>query len=125
MSSATALGSASGRSAVAPEVGVVHKANFECLDGLRFIAAFMVVFAHTLGFGWTELHLKSQFVHSLGHYGVAVFFCLSGFLLYRPFVIATIDGTPMPALRPYLRNRLLRIVPLFWFALAVYVFMCP
>ena len=53
MSSATALGSASGRSAVAPEVGVVHKANFECLDGLRFIAAFMVVCAHTLGFGWT------------------------------------------------------------------------
>jgi peptidoglycan/LPS O-acetylase OafA/YrhL len=85
----------------------------------------MVMIAHTFGIGLERLNLASQWVHSLGHYGVSIFFCLSGFLLYRPFVSATLDGTKMPAFGPYIRNRLLRIVPLFWFALAVYVFVFP
>ena len=101
------------------------RAKFSSIDGLRFIAAFMVVCAHTFGIGLDRLNLSSQMVHSLGHYGVAIFFCLSGFLLYRPFVIATLDQKAMPALGPYLKNRLLRIVPLFWFALIVYVFVFP
>jgi peptidoglycan/LPS O-acetylase OafA/YrhL len=47
---------------------------------------------------------------------VAVFFVISGFLLYRPFVAARLGGTPVRA-RPYFRRRLLRIVPAYWFAL--------
>src|SRR4051794_41795500 len=51
--------------------------------------------------------------------GVALFFVLSGFLLYRPFVAARLDGRPAPSAGRYLRRRLLRILPPFWLALLV------
>ena len=56
--------------------------------------------------------------------GVAVFFLISGFLLYRPFVAAHLSGRPSPDVRTYLKRRLLRIVPAYWVALffAAYVF---
>ncbi|MCW3065771.1 MAG: acyltransferase [Solirubrobacterales bacterium] len=40
-----------------------------------------------------------------------VFLALSGYLIARPFVSAFLNGTPLPSLPPYLRNRLLRILP--------------
>jgi peptidoglycan/LPS O-acetylase OafA/YrhL len=49
--------------------------------------------------------------------GVAVFFLISGFLLYRPFVAAHLGARPGPAVRPYLKRRFLRIVPAYWVAL--------
>jgi hypothetical protein len=51
--------------------------------------------------------------------GVAVFFALSGFLLYRPFVARRMDGRPRPPTRDYLRNRFLRIFPGYWLALTI------
>jgi peptidoglycan/LPS O-acetylase OafA/YrhL len=36
--------------------------------------------------------------------GVTLFFVLSGFLLYRPFARATLDGSQRPSLRRYIRN---------------------
>ena len=53
--------------------------------------------------------------------GVCIFFLISGFLLYRPFVAARWRGTQSPAVRDFARRRLLRIVPAYWFALAVVV----
>ncbi|WP_435205524.1 acyltransferase family protein [Micromonospora sp. bgisy143] len=50
--------------------------------------------------------------------GVAIFFALSGFLLYRPFVLAAIHGQPSPSVRRYLWHRGLRILPGYW-AMAV------
>jgi peptidoglycan/LPS O-acetylase OafA/YrhL len=49
--------------------------------------------------------------------GVVLFFTLSGFLLYRPFASAVIQGRPRPPLGAYLRNRFLRILPGYWLAL--------
>jgi peptidoglycan/LPS O-acetylase OafA/YrhL len=49
--------------------------------------------------------------------GVAVFFLISGFLLYRPFVAAHLSERPGPAVSPYLKRRFLRIVPAYWVAL--------
>ena len=46
-----------------------------------------------------------------GEAGVAIFFAISGFLLYRPFVSARLNGAPRPAARTYLRRRILRILP--------------
>jgi peptidoglycan/LPS O-acetylase OafA/YrhL len=46
-------------------------------------------------------------------FGVILFFTLSGFLLYRPFVASILRGTPMPSVRRYLRNRALRIAPAY------------
>jgi peptidoglycan/LPS O-acetylase OafA/YrhL len=48
-----------------------------------------------------------------------VFFLISGFLLYRPFVAAHLDGRGGPRVRDYARRRVLRIVPAYWLALTV------
>ena len=53
--------------------------------------------------------------------GVSVFFVLSGFLLYRPFVVAHLAGTPRPALLPFWWRRFLRIVPAYWLALTFFI----
>jgi len=50
--------------------------------------------------------------------GVAVFFLLSGFLLYRPFVLAHLRGERFPSMAAYARNRVLRIYPAWWVVLA-------
>jgi peptidoglycan/LPS O-acetylase OafA/YrhL len=49
----------------------------------------------------------------LGLHGVTLFFVLSGFLLYRPFVLAALRGLPRPATGAFLRNRMLRIFPAY------------
>ena len=52
--------------------------------------------------------------------GVAFFFVISGFLLYRPFLAARFAGRrPPPRIRDYARRRVLRIVPAYWVALTV------
>jgi peptidoglycan/LPS O-acetylase OafA/YrhL len=50
---------------------------------------------------------------------VAIFFVLSGFLLYRPFVAARLEGRKGPSVRRYARRRVLRIIPAYWVALIV------
>src|SRR5688572_30220512 len=51
--------------------------------------------------------------------GVTLFFLLSGFLLYRPFVAARLEGRPPVRIRDYTRRRVLRIVPAYWVALTL------
>ena len=46
-----------------------------------------------------------------------MFFLISGFLLYRPFVAARLRGEPMPFVGAYAWRRFLRIVPAYWVAL--------
>lgn len=81
--------------------------------------------AHTAGVGRSDLGWGTQLINYSGHLGVAIFFCISGFLLYRPFLVATVNDTPMPAFRTYIIRRLLRIVPLYWVALFAYAFLFP
>ena len=103
--------------AVAPPPG--HR-RFGLFDALRATAALMILGYHcaaavgAIGPGRTGLvtqHLES---------GVTVFFLISGFLIYRPFVAARESDRPAPRLRDYLRRRALRIVPAFWFGLTVF-----
>ena len=49
----------------------------------------------------------------------AIFFVISGFLLYRPFVKARLLDRPPVSTRAYGWRRFLRIVPAFWVALTV------
>jgi len=53
--------------------------------------------------------------------GVDIFFVLSGYLISRPFLAAYAEGRRLPGVIAYLRNRVLRIVPPFWVALAAVV----
>ncbi len=54
---------------------------------------------------------------ALGGQAVALFFAISGFLLYRPFLSARARGRARPSTREFLRRRALRIVPGYWVAL--------
>jgi peptidoglycan/LPS O-acetylase OafA/YrhL len=45
--------------------------------------------------------------------GLTLFFVLSGFLLFRPFATTLMEGKPLPSIRRYARNRLLRIYPAY------------
>src|ERR1700709_573744 len=53
----------------------------------------------------------------LGHIDLALsaFFVLSGYLIARPFTRAYVTGGKRPRLRSYVRNRILRVVPVFYF----------
>jgi peptidoglycan/LPS O-acetylase OafA/YrhL len=53
-----------------------------------------------------------------GDAGVAVFFVLSGLLLYRPWASALLLGTPGPHLGGYLARRALRVLPAYWVVVA-------
>jgi peptidoglycan/LPS O-acetylase OafA/YrhL len=50
---------------------------------------------------------------------VTIFFLLSGFLLYRPFLRARLLGERSPHAAPYGWRRVLRIVPAYWVALTL------
>jgi peptidoglycan/LPS O-acetylase OafA/YrhL len=99
-------------------------ARLPCLDGVRGIAALGVILVHVgLISGYSPrpgATLGPYFARA--EVGVTVFFLLSGFLVYRPFVAAHFDGRPAPALGRYLERRVLRIVPLYWVALTIVLF---
>jgi peptidoglycan/LPS O-acetylase OafA/YrhL len=81
---------------------------------MRAAAALSVVGYHVFR---ADKHLLGRLAEHL-NIGVTIFFLISGFLLYRPYVSARWLGTQPPGLVVYLRRRALRIVPAYWFALA-------
>ncbi len=89
------------------------------IEGLRAIAATSIVVYHVWGSASAEgapVGVDGRFGHLMTNLslGVALFFCLSGFLLYRPFAASLLRGAPLPDRRAYARNRVLRILPAFW-----------
>jgi peptidoglycan/LPS O-acetylase OafA/YrhL len=89
------------------------------LDGIRAIAALSVVVLHVSDRSGFSQHKIAGALTARLNVGVALFFVLSGFLLYRPFVAARVDGRPATTVAHYLRRRALRILPGYWVALAV------
>jgi exopolysaccharide production protein ExoZ len=80
---------------------------------LRFFAATAVVVFHAIGTGKVYLAnpgdtvLFKPFV--IGHYGVDLFFVISGFIIYY----STERSNPTPL--QFLRRRVERIIPVYWF----------
>jgi len=113
----------SGRSArrdtdpvVAPPPG---NPRFPLIDGLRALAALSILVFHAAFFGgllddgwWGDVLGRLEM-------GVAVFFVISGFLLYRPYFAAHYAGRDGPAIKDFMRRRVLRIVPAYWLALTL------
>jgi peptidoglycan/LPS O-acetylase OafA/YrhL len=101
---------------VAPPPG---NPRFPLFDSLRAIAATSILVKHAAFAseaarqGWYGAVVDKLFV------GVTIFFVISGFLLYRPFVRARFHGVAPPRVRDYARRRALRIVPAYWVALTV------
>ncbi len=100
---------------VAPPPG---NPRFPHVDGLRAIAALSVLAYHTAYSSGATGAWYGSFAGRL-EIGVALFFAISGFLLYRPFFAAHHAGAPPIRTRDYLRRRVLRIVPAYWLALTV------
>jgi peptidoglycan/LPS O-acetylase OafA/YrhL len=108
-----------------PEVAsrLVTSRRIEALEGLRAGSAIAIFVFHAASFtGATSVpggigDGAGPWIQALS-VAVAVFFVLSGFLLYRPFVAADLGGEPAPRLAPYLVRRLARIYPAYWVALA-------
>jgi peptidoglycan/LPS O-acetylase OafA/YrhL len=103
-------------------------ARFRVGDPLRAVAALSVVIFHlgALAVVAVRAPAAASFEHSwLGHFwlsldfGVAIFFVLSGYLIGRPFLRWLLADGDRPSPLPYLRNRVLRIVPAFWVAAAL------
>jgi peptidoglycan/LPS O-acetylase OafA/YrhL len=95
--------------------------HFPCFDGLRTIAVLCAIMTH-VGFvtGATEQARYGAYLARLD-IGVTVFFVVSGFLLYRPFAAAHLDGTPWLRWRDFWWRRALRIFPAYWLALTVLI----
>jgi peptidoglycan/LPS O-acetylase OafA/YrhL len=118
------------RAASSPEIGAAgfesgRTLHFPCFDAFRFFGMTMVLVVHATFATrpWVQAHLPSwlQAVLERMDVGVAVFFVISGFLLFRPFVARQLDAKPPLRIRTYLRRRVLRVAPGYWFALTACV----
>jgi peptidoglycan/LPS O-acetylase OafA/YrhL len=92
------------------------------LDGLRGLAALGVLVLHVWMFSYGDSHRppKDFLDLTIGELrlGVQLFFVLSGFLIFRPFVAAALDGARRgPSLTRYAIRRAARILPGYWLAL--------
>jgi peptidoglycan/LPS O-acetylase OafA/YrhL len=74
--------------------------RFPLLDGYRAIAATMVVATHVGFQTGAAIHGPWSGLLARLDSGVAVFFLLSGFLLFRPISAAHLAGRSGPAVRP-------------------------
>jgi peptidoglycan/LPS O-acetylase OafA/YrhL len=93
--------------------------HFPCLEGIRAIAASMVVVHHASGVVGRSQSGYVQTPALVMDMGVAIFFVLSGFLIYRPFVHAHLEGERPQRTRSFLWRRFLRIVPAYWAAFTI------
>jgi peptidoglycan/LPS O-acetylase OafA/YrhL len=96
------------------------RSRLRALDGLRGLACVAIVAVHVWMFdhGDAGRPAKTALDYAIGELRLAVplFFVLSGFLVYRPFVAAALDGRRGPRLGSYTRKRVARIVPGYWAA---------
>jgi peptidoglycan/LPS O-acetylase OafA/YrhL len=82
------------------------------VEGLRGLAALLVVFDHTVGNAWGLSSWSQQ------NHGITVFALLTGFLLSRKFLAARVERGPRPSTLEFLRTRAARVYPGYWVALA-------
>ncbi len=96
------------------------------LDAVRVIGALAVV-AHHVGFATGVNTGTGPWAGWLGRLdvGVAVFFVLSGFLLFRPWAHARATATARPGTGRYLWRRAMRILPAYWVTVVVCLLVLP
>jgi peptidoglycan/LPS O-acetylase OafA/YrhL len=98
--------------------------HFPCLDAYRGIGMTMVLMNHA-AYATAFVRPDTTLGRTIGpliarfDLSVPMFFVMSGFLLYRPFVKATLDDRAPLALRTFYRRRALRVFPAYWTALVL------
>lgn len=95
--------------------------NIAALDGVRAIAALMVVSLHLnkgAGVPWSiNREPLASSLAVFGRTGVILFFVLSGFLLFMPYARALLFQERWPSLRTFYLRRIFRIWPGYYFTL--------
>jgi peptidoglycan/LPS O-acetylase OafA/YrhL len=100
------------------------------MNGLRGVAALAILTTHVWDYGTPDPSHRAgdagridvgvlHPVFAVLGLAVALFFTLSGFLLYRRFSAAIIGVSKRPSVREYARARIFRIVPAYWAILGV------
>jgi peptidoglycan/LPS O-acetylase OafA/YrhL len=94
--------------------------EFVNLNGVRALAALSVLATH-VGFNTGRAIGNRWYAPFLARldFGVTLFFLLSGFLLYRPFLAWALQGSPRPSWRRFWWRRALRILPAYWLVIVV------
>lgn len=90
------------------------------MDGLRFVAIAWVVLYHVAALRSPDAPAALRAVSDSGHYGVELFFIISGFVLALPFATWRLkQGGPVVLKRYYLR-RLTRLEPPYILSLLIF-----
>ncbi|HEV7780168.1 MAG TPA: acyltransferase [Chitinophagaceae bacterium] len=89
---------------------------FPALDGIRFLAVFMVMFSH-----WVIYSQLKEINSVLGATGVNIFFTLSGFLISRILLVQKVQYQQkgLALFRSFYARRALRIFPLYYLVLLI------
>lgn len=92
------------------------------INGLRGLAAVVVVVGHT----WFASHIY-PFTGAIHFFSIVVpiFFVISGYALYRPFLAAQVEQKEPPSATGFWWRRFLRIYPLYAVALTLYLILLP
>ncbi len=105
----------------------MKKVYFPNINGLRFIAAFLVIVHHTENMksllGMSN-YAGVPFIHIIGKLGVILFFVLSGFLITYLLLIEKRDTHAVSIKNFYIR-RILRIWPLYYLIIILGLFVYP
>lgn len=106
------------------------KIYFNGLDSIRFVAAMMVFFGHTISKSFTKLGIEvDSFIYRLlsifssGGTGVTIFFVLSGFLI--TYLLLTEKQQGRFSLKNFYVRRTLRIWPLYYAVVIFAFFLYP
>ncbi|MGI8633624.1 MAG: acyltransferase family protein [Solirubrobacterales bacterium] len=98
---------------------MARRGYFPRTDSLRGLGAVAVLIVHAVFFATGGQGSTVEQYLSRLELVVPMFFMLSAFLLFRPFVLAHAEGGPVPGTGGYLARRGLRILPAYWVALTV------
>jgi len=105
------LGVCCSRTPASGVTATTSPSRVSALTGLRAVAALLVVGTHAAFATGKLTHGYVGAIYAHLEVGVAIFFVLTGFLLFRPWVRAAAGGSAPPDLRRYARHRVRRILP--------------
>lgn len=91
----------------------VPAGRVDSLTGIRAVAAILVVLTHAAYTTGRYTHGYAGLIYSRMEIGVPIFFVLSGFLLFSPWVRAAAEGKDGPSVRRYAWHRVRRIMPAY------------
>lgn len=104
---------------IAPHSTAAGPDRVDALTGLRALAALLIVATHAAFATGRLPHGFLGAVYARLEIGVPIFFALSGFLLFRPWVRAAAAGGARPPVRRYARHRIRRVMPAYVVAVLV------